>query len=139
MSKKGSTVNVFERGNVNYLPWTCVKNKKQRYIHDLLDVINNHIKLQLNQRRNKKFQFKKIQLRSLKVVWMGKAKWVLPSRKIEIILFIASEKLTMLVFFWYWHLAGLKLITKKSLNPPPPPIHMYAHTWKEKSAMGSSK
>ena len=43
----------FKRGKINYLPWTSAKNKNSGVfvIHDLLDIIKNHIKFYLNRIR----------------------------------------------------------------------------------------
>ena len=59
VSKKKANIQVFffQWESVNYLSWTCEKNQKQ-WPHDLLDIIDNHTKFQLNQIRTQDFQLR---------------------------------------------------------------------------------
>ena len=75
------------RKHVNYLPWICAKVENSGILISILDLLNNPTKFWLNQIQ---FSVKtvwpccdlEIWWMSLKVVWTGKAQWVVSSCKV---------------------------------------------------------
>ena len=59
VSEKKVTLRFFQtRKHVNYLPSIYAQIKDKWYIHDLLDVVNNRTKFQLNLTKTSNFQLK---------------------------------------------------------------------------------
>ena len=86
------------------------QNQKQWYIHDLLDIINNCIKYELNRLRTKHFYVKLFdtavplkynQYHWVKVVCKDKAQWLLPSCSLTFIFIMSKKIATLKVFATY--------------------------------------